>query len=269
MSEAMKQPQNDPAWGPPLGEADAPAPVSNPQDPGSPGGAESSRSTAEPPPAPPAHANTVVSYCRVCGRGLTAAESITEHGAVYCAEHAPVHRASQAPVGTTSTAYPPPRAWSPYDEPASSASPALAFLLGLIPGVGAVYNAIRETIVHVVIFGLLISIVSSGSAPGLEPMFGLLIGIWYIYMPFEAYHTAKKRAAGLPVDDISSLFPMRARNTGFPIGPIALIVLGVVFLLAQFDLISFGALLRYWPVLLIAAGAWKLYERVASRHPQP
>lgn len=233
MSEAMERPQEEQDWGSPANSGYTPAP-------------------APPPPAGP-----VVSYCRVCGRGLTAAEAVQAQGAVYCAEHAPVSRESPGPG-------------VPRYAPAGAASPALAFLLGLIPGVGAVYNAqYVKAIVHVVVFGLLISIVSSGSASSFEPLFALLIGLWYLYMPFEAYHTAGRRIAGLPVDDVSSLFPMRTSRTGFPIGPIALIVLGVIFLLAQFDLISFGTLLRYWPVLLIAAGLWMLYERIASRNLQP
>lgn len=147
-----------------------------------------------------------------------------------------------------------------------SASPGLAFLLGLIPGVGAVYNAqYVKAIIHVVVFGVLISILSSGAADGFEPLFGLLIAIWYLYMPFEAYHTAKRRAMGLPVDDISSIFPMRSQSSGFPVGPVVLIALGVIFLLVQFDLISFRVLLRFWPVALILAGGWMLYERMAVK----
>jgi hypothetical protein len=150
--------------------------------------------------------------------------------------------------------------------PGGASSPGLAFLIGLIPGVGAVYNAqYVKAIVHVVVFGLLISIVESGNARGLEPLFGMLIAIWYFYMPFEAYHTARKRNLGLPVDDFSSILPVKRRGDGLPIGPIVLIAVGVLFLLAQFDLLSIGTLLRYWPVALIGLGSWMLYERMAQR----
>ena len=159
---------------------------------------------------------------------------------------------------------------SPYRSTSESASPGLAFLLGLVPGVGAVYNAqYVKAIVHVVVLGLLISIISSGAANDFEPLFGLLIAIWYLYMPFEAYHTARKRVMGLPLDDVSSLFPMRARSSGFPIGPVVLIALGVIFLLAQFDLVPFGVLLRFWPIALIVAGGWMLYERMSASDPRP
>lgn len=211
----------------------------------------------------------VTGYCRVCGRALTATDARMLQGVLYCAEHAPV------PVSGPAAPPPPPgyvEPPSPYATgvPPIGTSPGLAFLLGLIPGVGAVYNQqYVKAIVHVVIFGLLISIMDSGAAGGFEPMFGLLIAIWYFYMPFEAYHTARKRSLGIPVDDFSSIFPMKGRANGFPVGPVVLIALGVLFLLAQFELLSIGALLRYWPVALILLGGWMLYERMQQRPMEP
>ncbi len=76
-------------------------------------------------------------------------------------------------------------------------SPGLAFVLGLIPGVGAIYNAqYAKGLVHVVIWGLLVSIVSSDAAGGMEPLFGMLIAVWIFYMAFEAYHTRQETRHG-------------------------------------------------------------------------
>jgi hypothetical protein len=153
---------------------------------------------------------------------------------------------------------PPPR-------PANDISPGLAFVLGLIPGVGAIYNGqYAKGIVHVVVFGLLISITSSGSISGYEPLFGLLIAIWYFYMPFEAYHTARKRQLGEPVDEFSSVLPLRAQGVGFPIGPVVLIVLGGIFLLNTMGFWRFDQIVRWWPVGLIVLGAYMLYCRIAG-----
>jgi hypothetical protein len=54
----------------------------------------------------------------------------------------------------------------------TGASPGLAFLLGFIPGVGAIYNGqYVKGLIHVVVFGLLISIVSSDDMSGnLQPL---------------------------------------------------------------------------------------------------
>ncbi len=270
MPESMERPQDERNWEPEIAAGQPSAPEPERQSPGFAG--EAWGAPADPPPP----SQPVTGYCRVCGRGLTAASAVAVHGVVYCPDHAP-----RPPQAYGQTAYPPPPAGSPggyrpveppspYRSTSESASPGLAFLLGLVPGVGAVYNAqYVKAIVHVVVLGLLISIISSGAANDFEPLFGLLIAIWYLYMPFEAYHTARKRVMGLPVDDVSSLFPMRARSSGFPIGPVVLIALGVIFLLAQFDLVPFGVLLRFWPIALIVAGGWMLYERMSASDPRP
>ena len=88
-------------------------------------------------------------------------------------------------------------------------SPGLAFLLGLLPGVGAIYNAqYLKGFMHVAIFGLLVTLISSGHGDGGgEAFLGILVAAWWAYMPFEAYHTAKRRQLGMPVDEWSSLLP--------------------------------------------------------------
>jgi hypothetical protein len=102
--------------------------------------------------------------------------------------------------------------------------------------VGAIYNGtVRQGLVHVIVLGLLISIINSNSAGGLEPLFGLLIGLWFFYMAFEAYHTASKRQKGETVDEFSSIVPVQSHASGFPVVPILLIVIGIVFLLVNLD----------------------------------
>lgn len=45
------------------------------------------------------------------------------------------------------------------------------------------------------------------------------------------------------------------------IGPIILIVIGLVLLLEQTGVIAPYALSRWWPLLLIVIGVWMLWER--------
>lgn len=198
-------------------------------------------------------------FCRECGKGLCPACQRQAGGTVYCEEHVPASQG--APAGPAWTAPPPP----PAPVVDSSASPGLAFLLGLIPGVGAIYNAqYAKGLVHVVIWGLLVSIVSSDAAGGLEPLFGMLIAVWHFYMAFEAYHTAKKRMLGHPVDEFSSLVPLKGAGAGFPVLPVVLIAAGTLFLLNNLEIIRFYQILRYWPVFLIVLGAYMLYIRIGS-----
>ena len=141
-------------------------------------------------------------------------------------------------------------------------SPGLAFFLGCIPGVGAIYNGqYAKGIVHAVIWGMLMSMADSRAVRGLEPLFGVLVAAWWFYMAFEAYHTARKRRAGEPVDEYSSLLNLSGGRSHVPVAGIALIALGALLLLHTLDLLDFEYVARFWPVLLIAAGAYLLAGR--------
>lgn len=202
-----------------------------------------------------------VAYCRTCGKPVCQACQRVALGTIFCAEHAPAENAAPS-TPPPATNYVPPAA--------TGTSPGLAFVLGLIPGVGAIYNGqYAKGVVHGVIFGLLISILSSNTLHGMEPLFSLLLAVFYFYMPFEAYHTARKRQLGLAVDEFSSIFPMKTHKPGLPIGPIALIGLGVLFLLDTMDLLRFRDIARFWPVVLIVLGAYMLYVRISGGDGAP
>src|SRR5580658_3022835 len=206
-----------------------------------------------------------IAYCRACGKALCESCRRVFDGTIYCEEHVPVPAA--APAGA-----PPGTGYSPYTAPAPplipdmGTSPGLAFLLGLIPGVGAIYNGqYVKGLVHVIILGILISIVSSGDASGgMEPLFGMMIGVWVFYMAFEAYHTARKRQLGQPVDEFSSIVPRHGQHSRFPLAPTVLIAVGLIFLLNNLDILRIGQIIRYWPIALIALGVYMLYERVSG-----
>ena len=145
----------------------------------------------------------------------------------------------------------------------------LAFALGWIPGVGAIYNGqYAKGIVHAVVFGILCSILNDSNLHGLDVIFAMMLTAWIFYMAFEAYHTAVKRRAGEYVDEYSSLIDFRARGR-FPVAGMALILLGIVLLLHTMGILDFYYVARYWPVLLILAGAWLLYNRFTGADPAP
>lgn len=203
-------------------------------------------------------------YCRTCGTPMCEHCQRTANGIIYCENHVPVQAAPATDAASSpyTAPAPPPQGTQP------GASPGLAFLLGLIPGVGAIYNGqYVKGLMHVVILGILIGIVSSDEASGgLEPLFGMMIAAWFAYMAFEAHHTAKRRQLGLPVDEFSSILP-RSGASSFPLAPTVLIAFGILFLLNNLDILRFGQLLRYWPVALIALGVYLLYQRL-TQHDQ-
>jgi hypothetical protein len=143
-------------------------------------------------------------------------------------------------------------------------SPGLALGLGFIPGVGAIYNGqYAKGLVHAVIFGVIISILDSGSG-GAEPLFAMVLTAWIFYMAFEAYHTARKRRMGEPVDEYSGILSLQGRASNAPIAGVVLVVLGGLLLLHTLNLLDFTYLMRYWPVLLIGAGVYLLYTRFSG-----
>jgi Domain of unknown function (DUF5668)/B-box zinc finger len=212
-------------------------------------------------------------YCRACGKPVCDECRRDAFGTVYCAEHAPAPAPEAPPTpppgpsvgpATPPPAYvPPPPASGSYAY--SDVSPGLAFFLGCIPGVGAIYNGqYAKGIVHAVIWGMLMSIANSRAVNGLEPLFIILVMSWWFYMAFEAYHTARKRRAGEPVDEYSSILNLSGGRSHVPVAGIALILLGALLLLHTLDLLDFEYVTRFWPVLLIAAGAYLLAGRFLS-----
>ena len=232
--------------------------------------------TASPTPEQPAPSTSpVTAFCRACGKGLSPNDVRMYQGTVYCAEHLPVtastsgsgggYSQSDWTPGSAATVPPPPPPGA-----AAGVSPGLAFVLGLIPGVGAIYNGqYGKGFVHVLITGVLFTLASSDTN-GSETFFGLFIPVWFAYMAFEAYHTAKKKTLGEVVDEFSSIFPTQGEGAGFPILPLLLITLGVLFLLNNLNILRLHQLVPYaGPLFLIGLGAYLLYVRVRANVTSP
>ncbi len=216
-------------------------------------------------------------------------------GTVYCAEHAPAPAVSAQtfappppppPIPNAGYAPPPPpeppRAGftvgqqPPYPMPPrrGGVSPALAFFLGIVPGVGAIYNGqYAKGIVHGLIWGLLAGIAdlraARRSAAWNRSLLKCSVIVWWAYMAIEAHRTAQKIEAGEPVDEFSSLVNLNGRGDQAIVAGVILVVLGVVLLLRTLNVLDIDELMaRYWPVLLIAGGAWLLWGRI-SGHGAP
>lgn len=185
-------------------------------------------------------------YCRQCGKALCEACRRDVRGVLYCEECL----AATVLAGPAAPGAP---------------SPGVALGLGFIPGVGAIYNGeYAKALVHIIIFGGLISALDSGAARGLEPLLAILLAGFYFYMPLEAYQTAKRRAAGLaPAAGGWEGLTWGNGGRATPIGPLILIVLGVIFLLNTLDIFRWSWHLgRLWPLILIALGGWMLWKRL-------
>ena len=193
-------------------------------------------------------------FCIRCGKALCAQCVRQVQSSIYC------EGCLAEGVGGSSSA----GAGRPTSPPQfiGGSSPEGAFLLGLIPGVGAIYNAeYMKAALHLMIFAMLVTLTDvAGNGGGI---FVLIAFGFYVYMPFEAYYTAKKRK--LLREGISLITPFDQLNDELGQygnvelwGGIALVVLGALFLLDNFGLLSLREVGRYWPVLLILAGAFSI-----------
>ena len=223
-------------------------------------------------------AENLLGYCRSCGRSVPAGEGRQWQGSLHCMDcivklshegsgaHAaldeqPVVR--RVPSGSAYDAASAPPAVAPAS--GRSPSPILALILGLIPGVGAVYNGqYAKGILHVVVFGGIISALGSGAARGAEPVFGMLLALMVFYMPIEAFRTARAMERGEPVDEFSGLLPPGHSTGRSPAAGVVLIALGIVFLLQSLGFLRLNDMVRFWPLSLIAMGIYLLYRRVAE-----
>ncbi len=142
-------------------------------------------------------------------------------------------------------------------------SPSAAFWLGLIPGVGAIYNGdYYKAFVNVMIFGFLISLGKNEGVEGFDTLIHLMTAAFFFYMPLEAYHTARRRlleVRGIPVEPVKS-----EASQGFWAG-IALTAMGLLLFVDHLHPGFLGAALEFWPLALIAFGSYKIWEHFQRR----
>jgi hypothetical protein len=213
------------------------------------------------------HADTEASgYCRNCGKAMCAACSHRVRDVLYCedclAQHvglpaAPTVAAVDAPAN--------PGAYIPAATPQfrKDNSPVLAFLLGFVPGLGAVYNGeYNKAIIHVVVFGAIILGVASDLGESLQGLLIFALCVFPFYMAIDAMRSAKAKATGQPLAD-----PFENWSGQRPLGPIILIGIGALFLLNNFGFFEFFRVRQIFvPLLLIGIGFFMLKNRVSGKN---
>ena len=266
-------------------------------------------------------------YCQFCGKPLCDGCIHRVGGVVACEPCLASRIGAAAPGAQTAAPGAPPLdpsyaarngAWTNHPW---GTDPRVAFALGWIPGVGAMYNGqFAKGLAHVVIFALLVNLAHFNGT------LGIVVAAWIFYQMFDAYQTARARRDGFPLpnplglNDIGGWFSARTQTPGvppnpaaapgpvpppaagaaawtpaapftpmgspvppvppeqfdtpdlhvygrhaIPTGAVALIVIGVGFLLANMGILSEHWIDRGWPILLIGLGVWLVIQR--SQHP--
>lgn len=177
----------------------------------------------------------VASYCQFCGKPLCA-QCTHKVGNIIACEPCLAARIAGAAPGqhfqgdvrfshATDGPLPPGTAVPP--QPGFGTEPWLAFCLGWIPGVGAMYNGqFAKALVHVFVFAILVSLSSEYNGA-----FGIVVAAWVFYQVFDAYQTSIARRDGLPLPNplglndagqwfgVRNTAPFTASNPVQPIPP--------------------------------------------------
>jgi TM2 domain-containing membrane protein YozV len=188
--------------------------------------------------------NLASARCSSCDRSLCAACDHRIKGYPYCQDCIVAgiemlkHRAAGEP-----------------QRPCEEKSPLAALLLGLVPGLGAAYNAQPvKALVHFMITAGLWTLADVFES-SLEVVFALAGLAFYAYSLYDAFRGAQRQRTGanLREEDEQLKQFMRARTNlwgGLLVG------IGILATLHLF----FPATDRFWPLLLIAVGLYLISE---------
>lgn len=217
-------------------------------------------------------------FCRNCGKAMCSVCARPVREVLYC------ENCLAQGMGVP-TATPPPPAANPYSAPGYAPPPfvpptasqtavpparpagAIAFILGLFPGLGAVYNGeYNKALIHIVIFtALLVGLVSAADADdvsvGAVITMALLLAGFEFFMAFDAMRVSQAKSSGQTVND-----PLSDFTKNLPIGPVVLIGVGALLLLSNFRVFEFFhlSLSRLWPLILIGAGVLMFRNRTGQ-----
>jgi len=207
-------------------------------------------------------------FCRNCGKAMCAACVRPVRDVLYCEDclakvvglpTPPVAMTEIEPggVGGVPATIPPPA-----PGPKLEGNPGIAFLLGLVPGLGAIYNGeYNKALIHIVVFAAIIVGLNSDLGDGGETALAFVLVGFIFYMAIDAMRTVKARNTGEVVQD-----PLESWSKTRPVGPIILIAAGGLFLLNNFGFFDFFRVRQiFWPLILIGVGVLMLKNRMDAQ----
>ena len=146
-----------------------------------------------------------------------------------------------------------------------STSPIIAFLLSIIPGLGAAYNG--QTVKALVYFGVFIGLFQMAILTGGTPIFVLgFLGMW-VFAALDAWRTARMIRAGVTPDVAEDILVKRFQGNPKLWG-IVLGILGVAFLLQ--NVFNMRGIMRgLLPAMLIGLGIYILRGYIFKGKEEP
>jgi Domain of unknown function (DUF5668)/B-box zinc finger len=207
-------------------------------------------------------------YCRNCGKPMCANCVRPVKDVYYCEDC--LARVMGVPVAPPVTTAPSDASVPPLGIPApqmppppTAGNPGIAFLLGLVPGLGAIYNGeYNKALIHIVVFAAIIVGLSSDIGAGADVALAFVLAGFVFYMAIDAMRTVKARNTGEVIQD-----PLESWSKTRPVGPMILIAVGALFLLNNFGFFDFFRVRQvFWPLVLIGVGFLMLRNRVGGQN---
>ncbi len=141
------------------------------------------------------------------------------------------------------------------------------FLSGFFPGVGQLYvGYYRQGITLAILFAGIITLLAGGNVSPLEPFLGITLGFCWLYGIIDAARRAQavnRHLDGFGDEPLPADYA--APEGGSVFGGAVLVILGVVALLHTRFGLSLDWLADWWPVALIAVGAWLIRQSRKER----
>ncbi len=201
-------------------------------------------------------------FCRNCGKAMCPACVRPVRDLLYCEDclGAMMGLPAAQPGAPGFTASVP--AALPPVAPASAGNPGIAFILGFVPGLGAIYNGeYNKAMIHILIFGTIIIGITGVLGDSLTPFWIVALVAFVFYMAIDALRTAKARQTGQTIAD-----PFESWTKNRSVGPFILIAIGGLFLLHNFGFFDmFRVREIFWPIVLIGIGVLMLRNRVSGQ----
>jgi len=198
-----------------------------------------------------------VGYCRNCGKPMCSTCVRPVRDVLYCEDCLASIMGIPGAASAAAGGAVPPAGALPLPPTRSPGSPGVAFVLGLFPGLGAVYNGeYNKALIHIVVFiSIIVGLNSDYVGDSGQLVLSLLLAGFILYMAFDAMRVAKAKNMGeTPFD------PLESWSKNRPIGPMILIGLGVLFLLNNF--VPIYRIFRLWPLVLIGVGVLMFRNRL-------
>ena len=129
-------------------------------------------------------------------------------------------------------------------------NPSLAAFLAIFPGMGAVYNGnLLKGAAYILIFAVLIVLTNNAQEPDVV-VFALMIAGFYIFQIIDSYNEAGRAGKNAATAEVAGKI---RENLSLPAAVVVLLI-GLLFQMVNFDLLTFRQVTRLWPLALIAFG---------------